>query len=62
MFDRIRAGIAKLSAIGGVKRRGLGALAAYGGRIQGTGHVIHQDGSRTDIVLDGEPATKGNRK
>lgn len=61
MINRIRAGIARLAALGAVKRRGVGALQAYGGTVQGKGHVIHKaDGSRTDFVLDGEPGKRNS--
>lgn len=45
-IDKIRAGIARVAAAGGVKRRGFGALSAYGARIEGQGYIKHKSGPR----------------
>ena len=63
MKQRLRAAIAKIAAIGAVRRRGIGGLVAYGGKIEGKGHVIHNSGprkgTRTDFVLEGRPVNRG---
>lgn len=62
MIDRIRSTLARLAAVGAVKRRGVGALEAYGGEVRGRGHVIHKSGdragTRTDFNLEGRPASR----
>lgn len=53
--DKLKSGIAKLAAIGSVKRKGIGGLQAYGGKVEGEGHVIScQDGSKTEFTLSGQ--------
>ena len=62
MMNKIRAGLSKLAAIGAVRRRGVGALQAYGGKVEGEGHVIHNSGpkkgKKTHFVLEGNPGSK----
>lgn len=56
---KLKTGIAKLAALGAVKRNGTGALQAYGGSIHGEGHVISKStGKKTKIVLSGSPGAR----
>ncbi len=60
--QKIGAAISKLAAIGAVKRKGIGALSAYGGTIRGQGHVIHKsgpkEGTKTKFSVEGHVAAK----
>lgn len=67
MIGAIRSGIAKLAAIGAVKRRGIGGLQAYGGKIEGEGRVIRKEddpdgrwkaGDVEDFVMEGQPGQR----
>ena len=69
MISKVRAGIAKLAALGAVKRRGVGALQAYGGTIAGEGQVIHKHddehgrwkaGDVTKFTMDGKPGRRSS--
>ncbi len=63
MINRLRAGVAKLAALGAVKRRGVGALQAYGGSIAGEGHVInHKTGEKTKFTMSGQPGARGPKE
>ena len=57
-MNRIRSTLAKLAAIGAVKRKGVGGLKAYGGKVEGKGVVKHKDGGSTEFTMTGEPAAK----
>ena len=55
----LRSTIARLAALGAVKRRGLGGLESHAGAISGNGHVISaKDGTKTKFEFDGRPATR----
>lgn len=58
----MKALFAKIAAIGGIKRRGFGALKAYGGSVQGSGFIEHKSGplkgTRTKFKVEGQPASK----
>lgn len=60
--DKVRAGVSSLAAIGAVKRRGAGALQAYGGTLSGEGFVISaKTGERTDFVINGQPGQRPSK-
>ncbi len=50
--------VAKVAAIGAVKRKGLSGLKAYGGTIEGKGEVRHKDGGKTKFTIRGDKAAK----
>ncbi len=57
MIKKIKAGIAKVAAIGAVKRKGIGALQSYPGRVSGEGYVIRNSGpdkgKKIKFTIDG---------
>lgn len=61
---KIRSGIAKIAAIGAVRRNGVGALQAYGGSIEGEGHVIRnsgpEKGKKVKFVMSGHPGKRSS--
>lgn len=67
MIKALRSGIAKLAAIGAVKRHGVGGLQAYGGSIEGTGKVTRKSddpegrwkaGDVEHFVMEGQPGQR----
>ena len=56
MTFSLKTALSKIAAIGAVKRRGIGGLAAYGGKIEGTGKVISKEtGKVTEFVIELHP-------
>ena len=58
----IRSGVARLAALGGVRRRGLGALKTYGGTLSGEGYIERNSGpkkgQREYFTIEGQPVSK----
>lgn len=54
MMNWFRTGISRIAALGAVVRRGVGGLKAYGGTVQGSGHVIRKEtGEKVEFTLNG---------
>lgn len=62
MSFNIKTIVARVCAIGAVRRKGLPGLGAYGGKIEGEGEVIHKSGPNkgktTRFKLSGDEAAK----
>ena len=67
MAFSVKAAMSKLAAIGAIRRRGVGGLQAYGGKIEGSGKVIHKHdmpehgikaGDVTHFEIEGSEAAK----
>ena len=61
-MNRLKTFFSKVAAIGAVRRNGIGALQAYGGKVEGEGTVTHNSGPRkgqvTKFKLQGQPGTR----